>query len=694
MPRTPRAEPGPLPDLSGTAVGRYLVEDRLGSGPGGAVYRATERGERRHVALKVLDPVRSGHPGFVARLVEDTTRIAALGHPRVNPVYDVGTQGGLTYVGMRLVRGGTLQDHLRLRRLDQDSALRILHEVAGAVESAHEVGIVHGDLKASNVLLDTDGSACVTDFGLGPPRSGSQADVRALESLLDQMTEGGAAVTTGGTGARPGSVRDLLEGLDLSSWALPSPDVADDQLRALLDASFDAAFAVDRDGTILHWNGRAARLLMRPARTMVGQPLLRSLIAPRHRELLERVLLTAAAPSAGGDGHPVEVLAVRGDGAERTLEASVSPLRFGRGVGGAVLFCRDVTRAPASVPRVPAEPLREALGRECGRLGLAAAAVWVLTPDRLSARCEAFWHRAPVETAELEMLSQGVQRLSHLGAVRASVSSGTRSWTHLESSEHEGRRAGAARRTGLVATGTVPLLDGAGSTLGALEVFTSLEPGPSAAQLDVVARAIAPLLRPRAPEHEAATQRFVLDPSSSVLGFSCAFMKLLTVHGRFGDFTGWMEIQDEDPATIRSRCVIKAASVETGSLDRNFHLRSADFFNVERFPDLVFDVTRVGPLGDQRFRVLGELRIRDVVRPVRLDARLEDTEMEGDRVTRMTLTGTAVINRQDWFLDWERALQAGRWIVGDWVRLDLVLTLVRGGEEGAGATPAGVWQGA
>ncbi|MFZ0216709.1 MAG: YceI family protein, partial [Candidatus Dormiibacterota bacterium] len=73
----------------------------------------------------------------------------------------------------------------------------------------------------------------------------------------------------------------------------------------------------------------------------------------------------------------------------------------------------------------------------------------------------------------------------------------------------------------------------------------------------------------------------------------------------------------------------------------------------------------------------GELRIRDVTRAVRLDARLEDADGDASQVRRLTLTASTVIDRLDWFLDWERALQAGRWIVGDQVRLELVIALVR-----------------
>lgn len=726
----PPGEASELPDLAGAGVGRYLVEDRVGSGPGSAVYRAVEGPGGRQVALKVLDPQRSASRTFVNRFVEETGRVAALRHPRINPVYDVGMHGGLAYVGMRLVRGGSLQDHLRRRRLDLDSASRVLLDVAAAVASAHQVGVVHGNLRASNVLIDTDGSACVTDFGLGhatddwrrdlapgsapeqlrgePPDE--RTDVHALGILLEGMLGGppaaesmlpgtvGAAIASalhGDPARRPQSVGQLLEQLGLGSWRVLSQEAADTQLRGLLDASFDPALAVDRRGLILHCNERAEEALCWAAGSLVGKPLLATLIAPRHRELVEHLVLMAdSAGPALPDGHTVEVRALGGDGVERILELSISSLRFGRGAGGAVLFCRDVTgsRAPLSAaspaPGVTARrptggALEAQLARECGEVGLGAAAVWVLSEDRSRARCEAFWQAPWADTSELEMLTRGVQRLSHLGAAGAVVRGEHDTWRPLDAGAG-GRRPRAAIRAGFRGTQAVPIPGPGGAPAGALEVFGD-GPGPAPEQLAELAASLAPGLT-RRPAAGGRRQRFVLDPATSTVGFSCGFMKLLTVHGVFRDVSGWMEIEGDDPATIGGGAVVKAASVETGSLDRDYHLCSPDFFNVERFPDLRFNVTRVGPLGDQCFRVLGELTIRSVTRPIRLDARLEDADADQDGVRRITLTAGSVIRRLDWFLDWERALQAGRWIVGDSVRLDLVLTLVRrrGAEDAAG----------
>ena len=95
---------------------------------------------------------------------------------------------------------------------------------------------------------------------------------------------------------------------------------------------------------------------------------------------------------------------------------------------------------------------------------------------------------------------------------------------------------------------------------------------------------------------------------------------------------------------------------------------------------MVYRAERIEPLSGDRFRILGDLTIRDISRPIRLDMRLEDVETDPSGTVRVMLTGGTIINRLDWVLDWEKALQAGRWIVGNEVRLDLVIALIRRAE--------------
>src|SRR3982074_3910452 len=115
-----------LPDLLGATLGQYRVEERLGSGGVGVVYRATQKPTEQQVALKVLDPGLTGRPGCVRRFVSQAATISKLGHPGIVPVYEIGTRAQLTYLSMRLVHGGTLRDPLGHGTVDLGSGSRIL----------------------------------------------------------------------------------------------------------------------------------------------------------------------------------------------------------------------------------------------------------------------------------------------------------------------------------------------------------------------------------------------------------------------------------------------------------------------------------------------------------------------------------------------------------------------------------------
>ena len=101
-----------MPDLLGSTLGQYRVEERLGSGGVGVVYRATQKPTDQQVALKVLDPGLTVRPGFMRRFGSQAATISKLGHPGIVPVYEIGTRSQLTYLSMRLVHGGTLKDLL------------------------------------------------------------------------------------------------------------------------------------------------------------------------------------------------------------------------------------------------------------------------------------------------------------------------------------------------------------------------------------------------------------------------------------------------------------------------------------------------------------------------------------------------------------------------------------------------------
>lgn len=147
-------------DWIGQDVGRYRVVERIGGGAMGEVYRANDPDLHRDVAVKL---VRSG--GSEERLLREARAMAQLAHPHVIRVYDVGTAGDKLFLAMELVQGATLAEWFR-KQPGWRAVLRVMIQAGRGLAAAHAAGLVHGDVKPSNVLVADDGRVCVTDFGL------------------------------------------------------------------------------------------------------------------------------------------------------------------------------------------------------------------------------------------------------------------------------------------------------------------------------------------------------------------------------------------------------------------------------------------------------------------------------------------------------------------------------------------------
>jgi polyisoprenoid-binding protein YceI len=164
---------------------------------------------------------------------------------------------------------------------------------------------------------------------------------------------------------------------------------------------------------------------------------------------------------------------------------------------------------------------------------------------------------------------------------------------------------------------------------------------------------------------------FAIDPAHTDVLFSAKHMMVTTVRGTFTDVSGTIELDETEPTASKADIVVKTASVDTGFGARDNHLRSDDFFGAERYPDLRVVSTAVRHTKGNQYVVSADVTIRDVTRSVDFDVEFLGFYAGMDGSRRAGFTAQAKVNRKDWNLDWNVALEAGGWLVGDQVKLDV-----------------------
>ena len=155
-----------MENLTGKQMGQYRIVAPLGEGGMASVYKAYQPSMDRYVALKILPSHFAHDPNFTYRFEREAKVIANLEHPNILPVYDFGEADGYTYIVMRFIVGGSLADLLKGRPFPLAQVCGILSRIASALDYAHSRGIVHRDVKPSNVLIDEQGNCLLSDFGL------------------------------------------------------------------------------------------------------------------------------------------------------------------------------------------------------------------------------------------------------------------------------------------------------------------------------------------------------------------------------------------------------------------------------------------------------------------------------------------------------------------------------------------------
>jgi polyisoprenoid-binding protein YceI len=166
------------------------------------------------------------------------------------------------------------------------------------------------------------------------------------------------------------------------------------------------------------------------------------------------------------------------------------------------------------------------------------------------------------------------------------------------------------------------------------------------------------------------TSTYGIDKAHSEATFQVRHL-ITKVRGRFSDFEGTIQFDEQHPELSSVNVTIQTASIDTSERDRDTHLRSADFFEVEKFPTLTFGSTVITRKGDQRFAVTGDLTIHGVTKPVTFDATYLGKAKDPWGNERIAFEADATINRKDYGLHWNAALETGGFLVGDEVKISL-----------------------
>src|ERR1700735_1809662 len=175
----------------GAKLGPYEMQSQLGAGGMGEVYRARDARLNRDVAIKILPASLSSDPERLVRFAQESRAAAALNHPNILSIFDIGEDRGAPYVVSELLEGETLRDRLRNGPLSSRKAMDLARQVASGLAAAHEKGIVHRDLKPENIFITEDGRAKILDFGLAKftrPEADNSGDAPTQQIATDAGT--------------------------------------------------------------------------------------------------------------------------------------------------------------------------------------------------------------------------------------------------------------------------------------------------------------------------------------------------------------------------------------------------------------------------------------------------------------------------------------------------------------------------
>ena len=175
----------------------------------------------------------------------------------------------------------------------------------------------------------------------------------------------------------------------------------------------------------------------------------------------------------------------------------------------------------------------------------------------------------------------------------------------------------------------------------------------------------------------AGAATYKIDPAHSSVTFTVAHMAISKVHGRFDKFSGTLDYTPGETKTWKTEAVIETGSIDTGTEDRDKHLRSPDFFSVEKFPVMTFKSVKVSGVKGMKGKVHGELTLMGVTKSVVLEVEASGPATDPWGNERMGAGATAAINRKDFGLVWNKVLETGGFLVGEKVDITLELEFVK-----------------
>ncbi|MFC9844645.1 YceI family protein [Streptomyces sp. NPDC060223] len=179
------------------------------------------------------------------------------------------------------------------------------------------------------------------------------------------------------------------------------------------------------------------------------------------------------------------------------------------------------------------------------------------------------------------------------------------------------------------------------------------------------------------PELAALTGDYTLDPAHTTIGFVARHAMVTNVKGSFKDFEGTLHLDGSDPSKSTASIDVKMESVETGSADRDGHLKSADFFKTDEFPTMTFRSTKAEALGGDDYRITGDLSILGTTKPLTIDLEFNGAATDPFGNQRVGFEGKAQITRSEWGLSWNAALETGGVLVSDKIKLVFDISAIK-----------------